>query len=150
MFMGRQRVLLVNSVIVFILTASIFDIVTDREHWPFSQYAMYSNIQGRDFKWIRLFGVTEDGEMPVAANLETFDEPRLVTAFRRMKKRPNALDKALRHYLARYEAMRLAGIHHAPPIQSLRFYEVVLDLDAWARNQDQLYSRKLLYAVGRP
>jgi hypothetical protein len=147
--MGRQRVLLVNSIIAFIISASIFDIVTDREHWPFSPYAMYSNIQGRNFKWIRLFGVTQDGEIPLPAYLKPFDEPRLVTAFRRMKKRPNLLNEALYYYLARYKAMHLARLHHGPPLQGLRFYEIELELDDWARNKDRPYSKKLLYEITR-
>jgi hypothetical protein len=149
--MGRQRVLLVNCIIVFIISASIFDIVTDREHWPFSPYAMYSNIQGRNFKWIRLFGVTQEGEISAPNRcFGPFDEPRLVTAFRRMKKRPNnhqLSNKAIRYCLHRYEALRFSGIHNGPPLQGLRFYEIELDLDVWARNKHQPYPRKLLYEV---
>jgi hypothetical protein len=148
--MRRQRALLVNSIIVFVISASIFDIVTDREHWPFSPYAMYSNVQERNFKWIRLSGLTEDGEIGLSSNLRPFDEPRLVYAFRRLRKRPDNLKKALQYCLSRYEAMGVAGIYTGPPIQGLRFYEVELDLDAWVRNKDQLYSKKLLYQIRQP
>ena len=153
--MGRQRVLLVNCIIVFIISASIFDIVTDREHWPFSPYAMYSNIQGRNFKWIRLFGVTQQGEIPLAGIqfLSSFDEPRLVTAFRRMKKRPNnhqLLNKALHYYRDRYEALRLSRTHTGPPLQGVRFYDITLDLDAWVQNRNQPTSMRLLDQIMLP
>jgi hypothetical protein len=147
-----QRILFIHGIIAFIVCGSIFDIVTDREHWPFSQYPMYSGIERRHFKRTRLFGVTQEGEISIAPNrcFGPFDEPRLVTAFRRMKKRPNnhqLSNKAIRSCLDRYEALRFSGIHNGPPLQGLRFYEIGLDLDVWARNKHQPYSRKLLYEV---
>jgi hypothetical protein len=110
---------------------------------------MYSGVQGRSFKWTRLFGVTQYGEIPLSANVKPFDEYRLVAAFHRMRKRPKLVSEALHYSLARYKAMQVTRILHLPPLQGLRLYEIELELDTWARNKGRPHSKKLLYEVTR-
>ena len=55
----RRRV--VNLVLVAFIAGSAYDTITDQEHWPFSQYPMFSGTwSSPTFTWLRLFGVTGD------------------------------------------------------------------------------------------
>ena len=43
--MSKQRMLVVNAFIVFLVANSLFDIALDEQHWPFAQYDMYSDVE---------------------------------------------------------------------------------------------------------
>src|SRR5438552_19071475 len=86
---ARSRRWLVHAVIGVIVVGSFYDIVTGREHWPFSPYAMYSRVRREGtLTTLRLYGVTEDGpaEMPLIADayLQPFRRARLAGALSRM------------------------------------------------------------------
>lgn len=40
------------------------DIFTGLEHWPFGSYPMYSTVYPEQLSWLRLYGVTDGGEVP--------------------------------------------------------------------------------------
>ena len=86
--MSPARRIVVNLVLVALIAGSAYDIVTDQEHWPFSQYPMFSGAwRSPRFSWLRLFGVTADGrEFPLDANrfIAPFDQSRLPKALRRI------------------------------------------------------------------
>src|SRR5947199_5202143 len=88
---SRPRRVVINLSLMFLIAGSTYDIVTDQEHWPFSQYPMFSEVwRSPTFSWLRLFGVTQDGrEFPLDENryVRPFDQSRLPKALRRMRER---------------------------------------------------------------
>jgi len=86
--MTMARRLFLNLIFAFLILGSAYDIVTDQEHWPFSQYPMFSGEwRSPTFTWLRLFGVTADGrEIALASNrfIAPFDLSRLPKVLRRM------------------------------------------------------------------
>jgi hypothetical protein len=155
----RYRIWIAYAVIVVIAGGSLFAIVTDTEHWPFSPYAMYSWID-RDYSLTRsrLFGVTESEpphEIPLweFQYIQPFDNARLHTALARIHRSPTPKQRfsgALHDVLVRYEALRHAGRHHGPPLQGIRLYELYWKLDPWARNADQPDRQELILEVMDP
>ena len=137
----------------------------DRETWPFSQYAMYSEPRGSGLAQLRLFGVTQEEPHqeiplndpsyiePVSQYLRPFDRSRMRFAFgwilvrNEGDQRRQMLDEALLDCLRQYETLRLAGRHDGPPLQSMRLYQLQWQLDPWARNVDLPDKRVLIAEV---
>jgi len=116
--MSSLRRTIVNLVLGALIAGSAYDIVSDQEHWPFSQYPMFSGVwRSPTFTWLRLFGVTADGrEFPLDANrfIEPFDQSRLPKALRRILDGPDGQARvrtALADCLARYEDLRRQKRH---------------------------------------
>jgi hypothetical protein len=132
--------------------------VTDSEHWPFSPYGMYSQVEHeRSVNTLRLFGVAEGSSQPFplmnSEYIQPFDPSRLRWALESMnvsKRREQLLRDALINCLARYEQARLAGLHHGPRLQSIALYRLSWHLDPWARNVDQPDRSEMLMEVKRP
>jgi phage shock protein A len=153
--MSKRRLLFVNAVIIFLAANSLFDIATDRQHWPFSNYPMYSWVQ-RDYLLSapQLFGVRKgepNDEMPLRGDyIRPFDNSRLRWSFDRLmseddpEKRQEMLNEALRDCLTRYEKARLAGDHDGPPLQGIRLYRLQWRLHPLAENRDQPDRRELI------
>lgn len=155
---ARPRVLLVYGVIALITVGSLFDIVTGREHWPFSPYPMYATVaRKRSLTVLRLYGVTKAAparEIPLVAfrYIQPFNSARLEGALRtimaRRGRRP--LQAALLDCLQRYEKLRKAGRHDGPPLQAIRLCRVYWKLDPWARNVDSPNRKELILEVSTP
>jgi len=154
--MSKLRMLLLHAVIALLISGSLYDIVTFGEHWPFSSYRMYSNLQReRSLSSVRLFGVTKEEphrEIPLLAfqHIQPFNQSRLAVALRRLNLKPQRqqlLDEALRDCLTRYETLRRVGRHDGPPLQGIRLYRLQWQLDPRARNVDQPDHRELLGEV---
>jgi hypothetical protein len=150
-----MRRVFVNLVLVGFIAGSAYDTITDQEHWPFSQYPMFSGIwSSRTFTWLRLFGVTRDGrEFPLDDNrfIAPFDQSRLPKSLRQMRERPDAearLQTAMPDLYARYERLRRDERHEGPPIVALRLYELEWTLHPDAANVDAP-DRKWLIAETR-
>ena len=146
-----------NTVFAVLILGSAYDIVTDQEHWPFSQYPMFSvSWHSHAFTWLRLFGVTADGrEFPLASNkyIAPFDESRLPKALRRMMERPDGADRvrtAVADCLARYDTLREDRLHDGPPLVAMRLYEVEWTIDPAAANVDTPDRRRLITEVNQP
>lgn len=61
--MPRGRILVAIAVTAFVVSGQLFDVVCGCEHWPFSDYAMYSEITTRrETEMIRAYGVTSRDE----------------------------------------------------------------------------------------
>jgi hypothetical protein len=144
--MTRQRAMLVYSLVAMIAGGSLFDLLRDTDHWPFSSYPMYSWVlESHTLTTLRLYGVTvgePQVEVPLSDNrfLQPFDNSRLASAFDDIydnPKRSYLLNEAVRDCLLRYEALRRAGGHSGPRLQAIRLYRVFWALDSRARNVDQ-------------
>ena len=160
--MSKQRVLFLNAAIVLLVAISLLDIVVDQEHWPFSQYPMYSEVRQEYFlSGLRLFGVMQEypqHEIPLRdfEYIRPFYQSRLNKALLRMKdednteKRQQLLNKALLDCLTRYEKLRLTSQHDGPPLQGIRLYSLHWQLDARAKNVEQPDHRELVAEVKQP
>jgi hypothetical protein len=144
---------IVNLVLIGLVGGHAYDIVTDQEHWPFSQYPMFSGTwTSPSFTWLRLFGVTADGrEFPLDDNkyIEPFDQSRLPKALRRMMQARDGdarIRTALPDLLARYEQLR-GDEHDGPPIVALRLYELEWRIDPQAANIDTPDRRRFIAEV---
>lgn len=157
--MDRWRVGLVYGVIAAVIGGHLFDILSGREHWPFSNYPMYSNVRRSDSLSVVLpYGVTEEEPPREIA----FSAPEYISPFRRgplraalgrlnaSADREYRLSSALDDLLGRYEARRLAGLHDGPPLRGLRLYRTVWRIEPWARNADRPDRRALLFEYLRP
>jgi len=104
------------------LAIACFDIVTGLEHWPFGSYPMYSISYPEKLSWLRLYGVTDRGEIPLRGERDfaPFDEARLVVALERLQGARGGnqkLEAALRNLMQLYNRRR-AG----PPLRALLLY----------------------------
>ena len=60
--MTPKRRIFAHVLIFAVILGSAYDIATRQEHWPFSDYPMFSTIhRATVLEWPRLFGVTADG-----------------------------------------------------------------------------------------
>lgn len=154
--MSKFRMAIVNLLLVLLIAGSIYDIVTDQEHWPFSQYPMFSGVwRATTFRWYRLVGVREDGREVTLDDrhyIEPFDQSRLHAAFVRLAERPDAardLHAAVANCLERYERQRLTGRHDGPALHEMRLYQFEWRLDPDARNVDTPDARHLIAEAAR-
>ena len=109
--MSQQRIVLVALLIAFSVAGQLDDTAVDGDHWPFSSYPMFARPRELLVRVKRLYGVTENGEVPIVVprHLAPFHEARLMTAFKRIGRRDDRdarLTAALRWTLERYEALR--------------------------------------------
>jgi len=147
--MARSRVLLVNLLIAAIVLGQLYDTAADGDHWPFSSYPMFAQPREPLIRVKRLYGVTGDGEVAlvVPRHLAPFHEARVMTAFKRIGRRPDRdqrLHAALEGVLARYDELRAAGEHDGPALDGVRLYVVTWPFDPTAANRDQPFERRLL------
>jgi hypothetical protein len=158
--LATPRILMIDILMGVILAGSLFNIIMDTEHWPFSNYPMYSvEAKSRSLTTFRLYGVTEKQslrEFPLIQFQYTqpFDNSRLSTAFASIyfyqyPGRARDLHDAVQNCFQRYEARRQAGRHNGPPLQAMRLYQVDWVLDPWARNVDRPDSKQLVVEVTR-
>jgi hypothetical protein len=152
--MSPARRIIVNLVLIALIAGSTYDIVTDQEHWPFSQYPMFSGAwRSPRFSWLRVFGVTADGrEFPLDANrfIAPFDQSRLPKALRRILdgRDPDIrVRQALAECLARYEELRSQNRHEGPQLVALRLYELEWTIDPEAANIDRPDRRSFIAEV---
>jgi len=165
--MTKQRVFLLSFATVLFMVGSFYDIITDQEHWPLSNYPMFSGNKaekhGDGIKALWLYGVTqEEPHQEIAMTSNNYFKPvsssKLKKALRKANKKRNsekrerALNGVVSDSLERYEAGRQAGRHNGPPIQALRLYEMEWDIDdqafeARGEDVDEPDQRELLIEV---
>jgi hypothetical protein len=129
------------------LAIACFDIVTGLEHWPFGSYPMYSLRYSEQLSWLRLYGVTDRGEIPLRGenDFAPFDEARLIMALQRLQSAPGGqqkVDQALRNLLELYH--RASG---QPALRTLRLYEVRWDLRPGLQGSEPPNERRLIAEV---
>jgi len=149
------RLVAAHVLILGIVGSSVYDIATEQEHFPFSNYPMFSTVHRTPtLRWYRLFGVTTDGREVALlkySQLWPLDQSRLPLGLRRIHQEPGhetRLKEALSDILQRYERRRAAGEHDGPPVCGLRLYEIGWDLEPYAANLERPGSRELIAEVG--
>jgi hypothetical protein len=152
--MTSYRRAFLSLVFAGLIGGSLYDIVRDEEHWPFSQYPMFSGVwRAPTFTWLRVFGVTAAGhEFPLDANkyILPFDQSRLPKALRRIVASPERaprLPEALAGIFSRYHELAREGRHDGPPLAALRLYELEWTIDPHAANVDRPDWRRLIAEV---
>jgi hypothetical protein len=152
--MTPKREVFVHLLIFTIIIGSAYDIATQQEHWPFSDYPMFSAIHRRTvLEWPRLFGVTSDGGEVALVDHEylwPLDQSRLPIGLRQIYRSEGdgpRIRAALHDCLVRYEKRRVAGEHEGPPLQGIRLYMVAWDIQPYAQNLDEPKVRELIAEV---
>lgn len=153
--MTSARRFFVYLLISGVVCGSLYDIATAQEHWPFSDYPMFSTVHRKPAldNWYRVYGVTADGrEVAILrySELWPLDQSRLPLGIRRIAQTPGSemrVNAALTDILRRYEARRIAGEHDGPAFKGLRLYAVSWDLQANAANIDAPRERRLVAEV---
>ena len=154
--LSLSRMALVWLLMVVLIGGSLYDIVTNREHWPLSQYPMFSTVDlAPTVEALRLFGVTQEQvprEIPLLDNelIKPFDQRRLSSALESTYNNPARrplTELLLRDVLLRYERRRVNGEHRGPPLQAVRAYQMTWALDSQARNLDSPVVKRLLAEV---
>jgi hypothetical protein len=160
--MSRGRLLVAHGLIAVIIGGSAFDIAFESEHWPFSNYGMYSGVERtHTLRVIRLFGVVTDAAGDVEVPLVDYDALRpldqarvaaglewiIATTYGDESKRREQLTRAVVDIERRYEDLRRQGSNRGPRLRAVRMYRVFWRLDPWARNVDTPDSKELLLEV---
>jgi GT2 family glycosyltransferase len=147
--MPASRLALVHALIAVIVGGSAWDIVRDQEHWPYSQYPMFSTVERHwSHRTLRVFTVDGNGhEAPLLDTrlLQPFDQCRLSTALNDMKQNERALRTALADTYSRVRS-------HVVPrseVEALRLYELRWAL-ARGTSTDTRPDARLLLAEYRP
>ena len=160
--MSQQRLLLVHAVLILLIFGHLYDIVQDREHWPFSHYEMFSRARTEpSMTRMELYGVMQEDshqEFPLRQVSRGFGGTRETQSLGyishskkiKSKERPQMLNDALLDALSKYESGRLAGEHDGPPLQGIRLYEATWQLDDPAKSiVDPPDQQKLIHEVAR-
>ena len=159
---SKRRILLVNVVVLLLISGHLVDIVTNKEHWPFSQYKLFTNVETeRSLTRMQLYGVTQESsyEFPLRSADNIFDsstviDPLWSTYYKQRLKpeeRQAKLNDRLLDSLSAYEKQRLAGDLNGPPLQGVRLYEATWSLDGQARSMDDPADhRELIAEVSSP
>src|ERR1035438_3694300 len=95
------------AIVVFLAIAG-FDIVTGLEHWPFGSYPMYSLSYPEELSWLRLYAVTDRGEIALRYYHE--DRTHLGLGKGTPEHRVAASTPANGHKVVSFP--RLGGLHH--------------------------------------
>lgn len=134
--MSTLRLLVAHGMILTLLAGGLRDIATGREHWPFSPYAMFADVDlSRTASKLVLVGI--DGgslEVPRAGvwAAHPLSAGRVGVALELELAEPRGAQRVaviVAQLLARYEQMRLQGRHAGPRLASLRLYRLEWDLD---------------------
>lgn len=156
--MTARRLWIVNMLLLGITAGSLIDIVSGREHWPFSPYAMYSRLElDRTARKIMVFGVPEDltqDPFPLQARqfIRPFERTRLNTAMSllyRSSQGERNIRLAAKDIWRRYSSLRRTKLNAGPRLKEVRVYEVWWQLRADASNVRSPDRKRLLAIVTR-
>lgn len=154
--MSRGRLLAFTGVFAIIAGPSFLDAVRDTEHWPWSCYPMYSEMErGTKFDDLRIYGVlksdrqTEISLFTDERYLQPFDQSRMAEILAKTYWSPD-FDKGLWNCLSRYEAMRRAGRHDGPELAGIRVYHVYWTLDPYGKTIEHPDSKVKMAEVMLP
>lgn len=148
----------VAGLALFFAGGSLIELAIDPpyrgEHWPFSQYRMYSETPRRSpLVGLRPFGVTA-GDPPREILLDgryirPFDGSRLASSWNRFEQDPDRgrlFEAGLADCLRRYEQQRASGAFDGPRLRAVRLYRLTWDVDDRASTSDTP-RRELIWEV---
>lgn len=141
-------------VIAAFLAVACIDISTGLEHWPFGSYPMYSLLYSDQLTWLRLYGVTDRGEVPLRGERDfaPFDEARLVMALQRLEGAPapnQKLTAALGNLMQLYNRAAARRRPAGPPLRALRLYTVRWPLQPGVTGTEAPRERSLVAQANR-
>ncbi len=113
-----------------VVVAHAVDIATQQEHWPVSNYPMYSGVAQPWAARSDLVGVLADGRevaLDLRHHLHPLDPSRLNNWLGGVQATRGSagVRQAVGVLLARYDALRSRGDHHGPEVAGLRLYRRV-------------------------
>jgi hypothetical protein len=140
----------ISAAIVVAVGWQVTVVALDKEIWPFSQWPMYSHIEGPTMTHLVVVGVRRNdsagAELPLEPkHLAPLDKWRLTAALKTTLKRPTeerAPERALRTIFEHYDRTR--EVHGGPPIVGTRLYAITWTLRPNAENRDRPDARELL------
>lgn len=140
-----------------------YDVYHGVEHWPSSNYPMYSRVESkRRLKLLTLFGEVRDGK---GTRLTWLKDERVIPEIseRRMRNilmatwdlgpsrgRGARVERLLHDYLELYEARRLLGRHHGPPLVRAHLFELSWRLGSNRKPLGRPDERRLLASSPLP
>jgi hypothetical protein len=154
--MSRGQLIVANCVVFILLGAQAFDILLQREDWPFSNYPMYAGQQTERYAWIRVYGVTDSGEFALVPErqLRPWDSVRINYSFSgtvlERTDQSTSGPRALQNLYQLYEAERRAGKHNGPPLRAVRLYREQWRLEPGLANKATPEERQLIYELDVP
>jgi hypothetical protein len=155
--MSIGRLAVAHGTILALLAGGLYDIATGREHWPFSPYAMFAELNlARTATKLVVVGIDEHGlEVPGAGGwvARPLSAGRLGVALDAKLAEPRGAERvalAVAQLLARYERLRLEGGHAGPRLASLRLYRTEWDLGGAEDRLRQADRRTLIVEARRP
>ena len=122
--MSRARKCVVLMLLAVLVVGHARDVVTSKEHWPFSPYPMYSALQtSRTLHQMRVMGVPASGEareIPLAGTwlectVNAWDEAGQI--------RPDKIPVAAREYLLAFNRQAHVAGATSTKLKSIRVYE---------------------------
>lgn len=150
------------GVILYVLACG-FEIITGREHWPFSPYPMFSRVEESttlerfravgipaDPSWTSPHAKTYGGHLLEADQIQPFHFIRLDAALDKLHAQsdgPAKLQLAAANLLQRYESRRQLGEHTGPPLRGLRLVRAEWDLRRDAANHAKPERLQMLVTV---
>jgi hypothetical protein len=157
--MRRSRIWIVYALFAVIVGGHLVEVATQREHWPFSPYQMWSKPSvGWDVKREMLRGVTDEPtprEVSITPQ-QLYPIPyqmvvvNMQQANRAVKEgNTKQADTIIRGLLEHYNNRRAAGKHDGPPLKELRLYQITwkMDTDASEASLQNPTETKLLFPV---
>lgn len=151
---SRSRKMLVVAMGSALLAIQLLETLFMREHWPFSNYPMYSVPQGPITSRTRLVGVDTAGallELDAGSQFAPFDDSRLSVAIESFLY-DGTLDQqhsATVGLLELYEKRRREGRHSGPPLTGLRLERRYWTMDYGLKNRQVPDSTHTLVSYDR-
>jgi hypothetical protein len=143
----KRKRWLVYGVLAVLVGGHLVDIALRREHWPFSNYPMWSRAST---VWkasdVRVHGIVAGGagkEVELTSrHITPLPRLQMTLAMRRAvgqadAGKPELLHRRARDLMRYYESLREAGRHDGPPIEGLRVYEYEWDVNVKGEGADR-------------
>jgi hypothetical protein len=156
---SRHRIWLVYVLAAVIVLGHVYEIISQGEHWPFSNYPMYSALRRtKNLLDVQVRGVTDTSpEKEISFDHTHYLAPlpdvylrnaaqQAVVAARRGD--AQARDAIAADVLKLYETRRAANLHHGPPLAAVRIYELRWIVDPRATNAAS--PQRVIVAEARP
>ena len=142
---SQFQVIWVTLVAIGFIAIYFFEMIYERDDWPFSAYSMFSGLRSKRRKVPRLYGVVRDsaGERELMLvdkqYLLPFNRGRLGVAFKKLLRKKSSqadIQIALQDCYCRYEDRRQRRLHSGPSLVGLRVYWTEWEILPFAQNRN--------------